>query len=196
MTKNQGIALAAVGALAAIALAVFLVVGSGDEGSTESSAGQEQVSNRGFPGISAQAQPKDGADTGAGRGDILTRAEVRRKERKSRRVRERAAKVREKNLSKYDHRTVKDFNQPIYLKEGEVTEIVRPFRAAVPLVIKASKDDVLYVHGYQLRQPVPGGDYGHLTFDASMAGRFVIELEKANERVAVLVVKEEKKDNK
>ncbi len=192
MASRRNIALALAGLLAVAAAIVAIVVIGGDSTSPEQAAATEAGQ---FPGISPEAQPADGADTG--RADPEQRrkqkALFRKKQRQAERIHRRAERVKRRNLSKYKKRYVEDFNQPIILEQGEVTRIERPFRAAVPLVIKSKRDDTLHVEGYELRQPVKAGEYGHLTFDASMSGRFTIELEKSGEKIAVLIVAEPKK---
>jgi len=58
----------------------------------------------------------------------------------------------------------------------------------VRLVVHSDTADEVHVHGYDLKMDVPAGDSVTFDFQATIDGRFVIELEKSGTQIATLQV--------
>lgn len=58
----------------------------------------------------------------------------------------------------------------------------------VEIVVSADQADLLHLHGYELQQPLLAGEVARLAFDASLPGRYLLELENSGIPLASLEV--------
>jgi hypothetical protein len=61
--------------------------------------------------------------------------------------------------------------------------------AKVTLVVHSALGDEVHVHGYDLHSNVPAGGTTRISFTASIAGQFVVELESRSLQIAQLEVR-------
>lgn len=58
----------------------------------------------------------------------------------------------------------------------------------VEIVVQTDSADLLHLHGYELQRPIQAGESVTLRFDASIAGRYLLELEESGIPLASLEV--------
>lgn len=59
---------------------------------------------------------------------------------------------------------------------------------ALELVVESDQDDLLHLHGYELQRPIVAEQTLTLVFDATLPGRYLLELENSGIPLASLEV--------
>ena len=81
----------------------------------------------------------------------------------------------------------------VVVRDGRVQGGIRRFPVArgslVTLVVTADVTDHVHLHGYDVMRDVAPGAPARLTFRASIAGRFEVELEDAGRQIAEVQVR-------
>lgn len=90
-------------------------------------------------------------------------------------------------------RAVAEVTVPIVVKNGKavggVKRVTVSQNAPVTLVVTSDVADEVHVHGYDKSVDVKPGKPARLSFDASIAGRFEVELESRALQIAELEVR-------
>jgi FtsP/CotA-like multicopper oxidase with cupredoxin domain len=72
--------------------------------------------------------------------------------------------------------------------QGGIKTITYKKGQTVDLTVKSDTADEIHVHGYDFHKDVTKGGSVHFSFEASIEGKFVIELENAGQQIASLQV--------